>query len=148
MTSSTKPEVHNVMYCCRRRTVVILDTRVHGPWRRPVNTCSVYRALVAHVKSREPLSSSETSYCAGDRCTFNRPYMYVNDDSQTCQVSRISRETHAFSVNSRISARAEIVSFFRAATHNYFHARFLPEIDTLRERRTLTSCLSQKPLKF
>jgi len=34
-----------------------------------------------------------------------------------------------FSVNSRISARAEIISriFFRAATHN-FYARFLQEI--------------------
>jgi len=33
----------------------------------------------------------------------------------------ISRETHAFSVNSRISARSEILShsFFRAATHNF-----------------------------
>ena len=37
----------------------------------------------------------------------------------TCQVSRISRETHAFSVNSRISARTNIFSriFFCEVTH-------------------------------
>ena len=30
--------------------------------------------------------------------------------NQTCQVSRISRESHAFSLNSRISARVNIIS--------------------------------------
>jgi len=29
---------------------------------------------------------------------------------QTCQVSRISRESHAFSLNSRISTRLNIIS--------------------------------------
>ena len=48
----------------------------------------------------------------------------------TCQVSRISRETHAFSVNSRISARTNIFSriFSREVTH-IFGARVTLPVD-------------------